>query len=411
MTGRAALAGLLVVIILVAGSAAWLTVGPGSAPPSGGCAPAPATTPGAPPNLTDPPLVAWSASELPDDLDDEREQTMQDVAAFDGGFVAVGRTGSSDITAFILHSTDGRRWEQAPGNPARFGGVELRSLVVVGDRVFAIGSASTDDRGGTRVAVWASEDGLTWVEAVGPLDDAYAAALAGTQDRVLMLGADAAANRAMAWSSVDGMTWAELPVSLPVTASAARFASLAATDDGWLAIGSISTDPDAPADPVLWRSSDGVQWTCQLLHDGGFSRAHPSALYGSGDRWLVVGIAGHTCGFGASCVGYPIAWASPDGIGWSDAIVDVEPIRLLGGNAYDGAANGFVGVHGGTWWSPDGETWTRVSDGETSGAIGGGVEAIAAKDDGRLVQVGTAYDGSSNGSPWIAVGELRFGAE
>lgn len=409
MVVRGALIG--VVVVVVAGAGAWFMVGPGAAPPSGACAPAaqPATS-ASQAVTTDPPLVAWSASDLPDGIDEAGEQAMLDVAAFAGGFVAVGRTSTGpDLNAFLLHSTDGSRWDQAPGDPARFDGVELRSLTVVGDRVLAIGSASTDDRGGTRVAVWVSDDGRSWVEAGGPLDRAYAATLGGTDDRVLMLGADAFTGVPRAWSSVDGLAWAELSIELPVPASASHFGSLAATSDGWLAVGSVATGPDAPADAVLWRSPDGVRWTCQLLHDGGFGRAQPVSLYEAGDRWLVVGIASDGCGLGASCVGYPIAWASPDGVGWSEAIVDVEPIRLLGGNAYAGTSAGFVGVHGGTWWSLDGQRWTRVSDGETSGAIGGQVDAIAATDDGRLVQVGTAYDNDSNGRAWIAVGELRLG--
>jgi len=403
---RAAFIGL---VVMVVGDVPWFTVAPGAARPSGACAAAAQAAPSASPVGTDPPLVAWSASDLPDGLDDAGEQAMLDVAAFDSGFVAVGRSSTGPaVNAFLLHSTDGQTWDLAPGDPARFAGVELSSLEVVGNRLLAFGSASTDDRGGTRVAVWASHDGRSWVEAIGPLDRAYAATLAGTDDRVLMLGADAFTGLPRAWSSDDGLAWAEVSLELPVPASASRFGSLAATRDGWLAVGSVSTGPDAAADPVLWRSPDGARWSCQLLHDGGFSSADPLSLYRSGGRWLVVGIASDGCGFGASCAGHPIAWASPDGLGWSEAIVDVEPIRL-GRNAYDGTSAGFVGAHGATWWSPDGESWTRVSDGETSGAIGGQVDAIAATDDGRLVQVGTAYDGNSNGRAWIAVGELRLG--
>jgi hypothetical protein len=146
-----------------------------------------------------------------------------------------------------------------------------------------------------------------------------------------------------------------------------------------------------------------------VLDAGGFSHSHAWELHQSGNRWLIIGDAAEGCGFGASCAGYRIAWASTDGVSWSEGILDPEPI-VLGGTSYDGAAGGFLGVSGGTWLSTDGRDWTRVSEGETSGGIGGQVDAIEVTDDGRVVAVGTAYDGT-DADPWIAMGELRVGDE
>ena len=119
-----------------------------------------------------------------------------------------------------------------------------------------------------------------------------------------------------------------------------------------------------------------------------------------------MGDAADGCGFGASCAGYAIAWASTDGVSWSEAILEPEPI-VFGGTAYDGAVGGFLGVHGGTWLSADGRNWTRVSDGDER-AIGGQVNAIEVTDDGRVIAVGTTYAAIQMPARDL-VGELRSG--
>lgn len=406
--GRVALLALVVAVTIV-GALAWFAIGPGAQAPTGACTTtriSPAEIPSA---EADPPQIGWISSELPDDLDDANEHVMLDVAAFGGGFVAVGRQShAADVHAFTLRSTDGLAWESGPSDDVRFAGAEMSSLVVVGDRLFAVGSEMTDDRGGVRAAVWATDDGRTWRTAAGPFDEAYPSSLAAGNDGLLMVGWSARDTQATAWSSSDGLAWESRAMELPVPADAAQFGDLAAVGDGWMAVGAVSAGGDAPAAPVVWRSADGLSWTCHVLDAGGSSYSHAWELHRSGDRWLVVGDAADGCGFGASCAGYAIAWASPDGVSWSEAILEPEPI-VLGGTAYDGTAGGFVGVRGGTWLSADGRGWTRVSDGETSGAIGGQVDAIEVAVDGRIIAVGTAYDSTSDTDPWISVGELRIG--
>jgi hypothetical protein len=409
-TSRAALVGLVVAVTIV-GALAWFAVGPGAQAPTGACTTAPASLIESPLAPADPPQIAWTSSALPDGLDDGNEQVMFDVVAFNGGFVAVGRHAEGGhVRAFTLRSTDGLAWEAGSGDDARFARTDIGSLVVAGDRLFAVGSAVTDGRGGVRISVWASDDGRTWRSAAGPFDEAYPSSLATGNDGLLMVGWAARDTQAMAWSSNDGLAWESQPMELPVPGTVAQFGDLAAVADGWMAVGAISAGSDAPSAAVVWRSADGVSWTCHVLDPGGYSHSHAWELHRSGDRWLIIGDAADGCGFGASCAGYSIAWASPDGVSWSEAILQSEPI-VIGGTAYDGAAGGFLGVHGGTWLSTDGREWTRVSDGETSGAIGGQVDAMEVTEDGRVIAVGTAFDRNSDAGPWISVGELRIGDE
>lgn len=402
--------GLLAVIGAVV-TGAWFTIGPGAAAPTGACARTPAAPVDIAADWPDPPAVAWTAAELPMSLDNGGEQIMLDVAAFDGGFVAVGRDSDGpDSHAFVLHSGDGRQWTEVNGDDLRFNRAEISSLVAVGERLYGIGSASTDDRGGSRVAVWVTRDGRSWRPADGPFDAAYPASLAGDDHGLLLLGGDTQGDGPMAWTSRDGLSWEAQPLELPVRAADVQVGALEAVDDGWMAAGSVSTGPDGPSAPVVWRSADGVAWSCHVLDAGGSSRGHASALYRSGHGWLLVGGVSDGCGFGASCPGQQATWASPDGLAWSDALLDADSI-LMGASAYAGGDAGFIGVGNGTWLTRDGRDWVRVSDGETSGGLGGQTDAVVMTEDGTLVAVGTLHDRNGEAGPWIAVGELRIGQE
>jgi hypothetical protein len=354
VTARIILVALAAVVL---GTGAWFTFGPGAAPPVVSCSAA-AELPiasGSPDLITDMPLVRWSVTELPDEIDDADEQIMLDVVSFAGGFVAVGRESDGpDWHAFVLRSADGLRWDRVAGDERRFAGTEIGTLAVVGARLFGIGSVSTDDRGGSRGAVWFTDDRRAWREATGAFDETSPRVLAAGDDGLLLLGATNDDGRPTAWTSPNGETWKTQPLELPVPDRNAQFGALAALDDGWLAVGSISAGADAPAAPVVWRSGDGRSWSCHRLDAAGFEVARPFELHRSGIAWLALGDVGDVCGFGASCPGFPIAWASDGGLAWSDAVGDIEPIEV-GGIAYAGNERGFVAVgHGATWISPDG---------------------------------------------------------
>ncbi len=393
--------GVLVIVLIAVG--AWFAVGPGAGAPTGACAIAPAAPSPSASERTDPPAVAWTTSELPTGFDDPDEQIMLDVVAFGDGFVAVGRESSGPKShAFFLRSADGISWAGQPGDDQRFAGVEITSLVTDGGRLYGIGSASTNDRGGSRVAVWVTDDGRSWRQATGPFDDAHATSVAVGDSGLLMVGGTNDGRHPLAWSSRDGLAWESAPIEQPVDGG---LGGLAHDGDGWLAAGSIASGRDGPSAPVIWRSRDGVGWSCHVLDAGGFNRGYASKLYRSGDGWLAVGGAADGCGFGGSCPGHSAAWFSTDGVAWTDVLLDGYP------SAHVGVRNAFVGVGNGTWLLRDGHGWERVSDGETSGALAGQADALAATDDGRLVVVGTTYDSTSDADAWIAVGEFRIDGE
>ena len=243
-----AILGLVIALLAMA----WFVVGPGAGPPTGNCSPAARapTANGSPP--TSIPSIQWQEAVLPGGLKEADEQIMLDVAPFADGFVAVGRSSNGpDWHAVMLRSSDGLVWERDSTDETRFAGTELSALAVAGDRLFAIGSTNTDDRGGSRAAVWFTDDGIAWTEASGPFDEARPGSLAGGEHGLLLLGVENSAAQPRAWLSDDGESWEVQPLDLPVATSEASFAALVALDDGWQAVGSVSRGVDAAAAPVV----------------------------------------------------------------------------------------------------------------------------------------------------------------
>lgn len=406
MTGpRVVAIGALIAVLAVG----WMVFGPMPPPPTGGC-----TTPEEQPVAAEPAAqaqihIAWAGGEVPAQVRDADEELMLDVAAFNDAFVAVGRESNGPASrAFALRSTDGRDWEAIPAADGWLD-MEIRALEVVGDRLFGIGSASTDDRGGSRGVVMYTDDGLTWHEAAGELSDGSPYALAGDASGLVLLGAANADGTLLFWQSSDGEDWQPLAVELPVDQRFAQFGDLERTEAGWLAVGSLSAGVDRPAAPVAWRSSDSRAWTCHLLDSAGYEVVHPFALHRSGSRWLASGGASSVCGAMASCPGWSIAWQSADGVTWGSAIGD-EPISI-GGLAYGGGPDAFLAVgQGNTWQSRDGSSWTMAEIGESGHVLQGQADAVAVSADGRrVVAVGTQWIGPADTNPWIAVGEVGGG--
>lgn len=232
--------------------------------------------------------------------------------------------------------------------------------------------------------------------------EARPGSLAGGEHGLLLLGVENSAAQPRAWLSDDGESWEVQPLDLPVATSEASFAALVALDDGWQAVGSVSRGVDAAAAPVVWRSDDGISWSCHVLDAAQFWHASPWNLYGSGTTLLAVGGAGNWCGWGASCPGLPIAWAS-NGLTWSAAITEGELLNA-GAAVYTAAPGGFIAVsRGQTYASADGISWTQLAESSIDGSEGDGA-ALAITDDGRLALVGTRYHGSDV-DPWIVFGE------
>jgi len=127
------------------------------------------------------------------------DTTLLGVGAGGAGYVAVGVTGTSRVTAFWT-SSDGATWTRIAlsGSPPGSG---VRDVVGGGPGFIAVGSTGSD---GT---VWTSSDGASWSEA--PQGGIFAAmaldSVTATSDGLLLTGHGAGGPAI--WSSVDGLTW------------------------------------------------------------------------------------------------------------------------------------------------------------------------------------------------------------
>lgn len=397
---RTAVAAVAVMLIAVG---AWFAIGPGAGPPIGSCAStsfAVVEAADAPPFGT----IAWRDATVLDPADDFQEEIVLDVEAFNGRFVAIGRRSNGpQMHAFVLRSSDGVEWAQDPEDADRFAGTELAHLVVVDRRLFALGSASTDDRGGTRAAVWLTDDGVAWSEATGPFNERWATALAGGDGDLLMFGSEADSGATVAWRSADGTSWEEQALELPVPPGEGRVSSVALDGGGWLGVGSISRGADAASAAVVWRSHDGRSWSCEVLDSRDFTRADAVELHVSGARALAVGSATRGCGLSASCPGFGMTWSAHDDE-WATARTESHAGPPISSAGFASDSRGFLLVRGGTAWSSaDGTYWTELD--QLAGLTSVGAVAAVVVDGSRVVAVGSSNDGS-NADAWLATGDL-----
>lgn len=404
----------LVLAVALAAAWAWFAIGPGAGAPVGGCSAAEDSPLATSPPGRDEAAISWLASSGITAAPDFDEEQILDVVAFRDRFVAVGRRANGPhATALLLVSSDGEAWTAAERTPD-LRGVELAKVAVGGDRAFAIGTAARGDRGGSRAVVWTSHDGTRWSEAHGPFEERVPHALAAGDRGLLLLGGDPATGRPVAWRSGDGVRWEEVAIRLPAPHEYVSFADLAWTGSAWLAAGSLSRGPDAASAAVVWQSSDGRAWSCQVLPAFSDLRTWALSLHtsGTGDRWLVVGGGSRGCGFGASCPGFQVTWSGAPGHGWSDIVAPgaafdaVGPSPVLSSASYAGIADGFVASGGGTWTSTDGLSWRRLEEAGPA-PLSGSASAVAAMGP-KVVVADMRFDAAGQDvDAWLTVGELE----
>ena len=235
---------------------------------------------------------------------------MTAVAAWRGGFIAVGRAqdgATGVVVAAVWLSSDGLAWSRVPGEG--FGAGELTGIAAgpagpgaahatgAGTgRIVAVGTAPPTTVDGiqhvTSVA-WISDDGATWRRVTAPALAAGAmrAVVAGGPGFVAV-GSGAADDRAMAWTSPDGVDWTAVPgvtsflnYTLPIRAHA-----VAATGSGLVAVGWKSDGGNGSA--VAWTSPDGVRWD-RVPDVPSFSGGEMDGIASVGSGLVAVGLTGY----------------------------------------------------------------------------------------------------------------------
>ena len=148
--------------------------------------------------------------------------SLLDVAAYEGGFVAVGlsRDDAAPAAGRIFVSADGSEWEKVDDEnlrPSEGGIHQLESVVAYGDGFIATGFGADDNRIAPLILV--SSDGTSVLRADVPApstgDQISLGACASGDTAMVVGGAEAASSTPLAWRSGDGDRWEQMPAESP----------------------------------------------------------------------------------------------------------------------------------------------------------------------------------------------------
>ena len=326
---------------------------------------------------------AWADVKLPDN----GPGFFYDMASFGDRAVAVGRLDGAASTALIAVSDDGGTWSITSDNGPDFSRSEAVNAVGTADGFVATGAISTDDHGGSAGAIWWSAAGETWLR-LPPQPVAYINEL-GWGSLGLLARASAVDGGSVLGSSADGRSWRW--AAWPTNGGPNDVAPIR---DGWIAVGSVSEKGDDRV-PVVWRSTDGADWTCSMLTTTPTEPfGHAVSVYPGRVTTLVRGeVYAHCSGF-ASCAASGALWIGTEKGSWRRLDGDDAPfIRALA----VGADGSFVALTDtGVSRSENGTTWREISDQVPSD----GVPTVIGLTPWGLVGVGELYRGSEIG-PFI----------
>lgn len=168
----------------------------------------------------------WQVWNSADGLDwslvrDEPSESGVQLAGVDAGpegFVVVGARRIGLDRPYILASSDGVTWHEAPEQPAFEDGDFPFDVAALGGDWIATGFGA--EEGGGRAVVWRSANGLDWTRDLGPADPDgrnthYATDIGSDGGQVVLSPARAQLGGPFqfptyAWSTTDGVTWATL---------------------------------------------------------------------------------------------------------------------------------------------------------------------------------------------------------
>lgn len=313
-------------------------------------------------------------------LDRTGQESVREVTAVEGGFVAVGsRTEDNDLNGAVWFSADGKAWEEV--DVPTMAGDGRQALLTVADAegvVVAGGYSIPPGEEEGNAVVWRSQDGRNWSAASSPLplnrDSRTSTTILAVRsisvDSEGLLATGGTQWRPQVWRSVDqGTTWGLLanPSGRGVFEDGVALDSAAVVGRTTVALG---LEPS-----VMRMTSDRWQdVTNDAFPDGGI-QPFATSVAEDGDVRLMAGgrYTAPRAGKREQFVGQ--VWSAGDG-GWNA----VDSGKLADGRVMDLAhyAGGFVAVgledyglaaqrnagdqspDGLVWTSPDGKEWARI---------------------------------------------------
>ena len=332
------------------------------------------------------------------------------VAATPDGLVAVGYVGiGGEWRALAWRSTGADRWTLEPIDDAP---ASFAVDVAVDPRSGAVYAAG---RSGPRPVVWSSAaGGGPWVRHELPTLDATtdwerAVTVAATDHGFLAggsVGPELGDRRARFWRSADGEAWQPVPDD-PGFAGGEVVAIEPRSDGGFVAVGRLGTGQRGTG-AVAWLSDGGVAWR----------RVDDAALAGGLVNALATAADGSIVAVGSDLdEREALVWRTTVGTSWALApredsrLYNGEKIRMTDVVATPGglvAVGNYVGLQYGTatsWLATDWTSWRRAPNYPALGQ--GEMLAIAAGGPG-LVAVGS-FGAPDNYVPTIWLSQLPGG--
>lgn len=348
----------------------------------------------------------WKRLDVGDAMGGDHEQWAFDVTSSDDGIlVAGGESVWGEIRPRMWFSEDGERFESVDGGPGgvfdRTGQESIREVAAVEGGFVAVGSRTEDnDLNG---AVWFSADGTAWEEVDVPTmggEGRQALLTVANAEGIVVAGGysvppgDEQGN-AVVWRSQDGRNWSAASAPLPLnddsrtvtTNLAVR--SITVDSEGLLATGGTQWRPQ------VWRSVDqGKRWTLLanpsgrgLFEDGVALESaavvgsttvalglEPSVLRMTSDRWDDV-----------TNDAFPDGGIQP----FATSVAEDGDVRLMAGGRYTAPRAAKREQFVGQVWSAGDDGWDMVDSGKLA--------------DGRVMDL-THYDGG-----FVAVGLEDYG--
>jgi hypothetical protein len=362
-----------------------------------------------------PPLLRWVRVE---DQDTFTAAGLQSVVVGGPGLIAVGQAaelvegaspddGTSEDAA-VWVSTDGTIWERIidpsfAGEPETdcreffVGSQEMTGVAAGPLGVVAVG------RDACSSAVWFSEDGLTWTEAIA--DDwrsnplAVQAVTAGGPGWVAV-GGDGRGNGGV-WVSSNGLDWTAVSDDdLLWDDQRVDLFDVSVGGPGLVAVGISGVQGSRNEQSVIFVSADGLEW----------DRASTDAVGGAGlYRVSHDPATGRLITFSRPDAVTPhhVAWVSTDGLHWTSSESTAPPANnsvTWNGERLIATGPGWKSTYLSLWASTDnGNTWIDISD---DAAFDPSHEAVDVTTiDNRVVIVGADPEGPNYSEAAIWIGE------
>jgi hypothetical protein len=359
-------------------------------------------TPSAPtssPEPTPTPIARWTGLNWSDPVTPSFVVHVNDLVAWGDGYVAVGQVvvDATRSEAAFLTSSDGMNWtvrHQVDPGVDRF----PRHLVIVGDELLAFSPPNTNALGlpgASEALIWRSADGMAW-SAVN--SQSWRDAWGG-----LVIGPMPAG-------------WDELQHPIPT-----GLVDVASGPDGLVAIGN-SFGNDGLV-PMVLHSTDGRDWSPVSLPADSVSPLLSAVVPYDGGFVLVGAVDAGPRSESAT----PAGWYSGDGVRWSSATVNVDPLLYPDGIAGIGEIGdvtatsdglvGWWGLRGMTaggprflagWTSSDGQTWEPR---DTNTALPGLSHGYVAGDGVRMVALGPAPNLATDPALWPGISEASVSTD